>query len=135
MTANSISLAEFRNLMERGHPPTILDVRTPAEYSRLHASGAQLMPLDTLDPVAIAARHRASDDAIYVICQSGTRATKACQRLQDAGVAHAYCIEGGTAAWEQVGLPVVRGGGKVISLERQVRIGAGALVLLGVSVA
>ena len=40
-------------------------------------------------------------------------------------------VEGGTKAWEAAGLPVVRGQG-VISIERQVRIGAGTLVLLGV---
>ena len=39
-------------------------------------------------------------------------------------------VEGGTQAWEQAGLPVVRGK-KTISLERQVRIAAGALVFLG----
>ena len=39
-------------------------------------------------------------------------------------------VEGGTKAWEAAGLPVVRGKG-VISIERQVRIGAGAFVLLG----
>jgi rhodanese-related sulfurtransferase len=39
-------------------------------------------------------------------------------------------VEGGTLAWEAAGLPVVRGQ-KVISLERQVRIVAGFLVLVG----
>jgi len=66
-----------------------------------------------------------------VICQSGGRATQACQQLADAGVGPVFCIEGGTAAWERAGLPVERGPGKVISLERQVRIGAGSLVLIG----
>lgn len=33
-------------------------------------------------------------------------------------------------AWEQAGLPVVRGR-KTISLERQVRIAAGSLVVIG----
>ena len=41
------------------------------------------------------------------------------------------CVDGGTEAWEQAGLPVVRGRG-VIALDRQVRIAAGLLVLLGV---
>lgn len=40
-------------------------------------------------------------------------------------------VEGGTLAWEGAGLPVVRGR-RVISLERQVRIAAGALVVAGV---
>jgi rhodanese-related sulfurtransferase len=44
---------------------------------------------------------------------------------------HVVCVEGGTDAWEQAGLPVVRGH-KVISLDRQVRMAAGLLVLLGV---
>jgi hypothetical protein len=39
-------------------------------------------------------------------------------------------IEGGTLACVEAGLPVVRGK-KAISLERQVRIAAGSLVLLG----
>jgi hypothetical protein len=40
-------------------------------------------------------------------------------------------VEGGTRAWVACGLPVTRGK-KAVSLERQVRITAGALVLLGV---
>jgi rhodanese-related sulfurtransferase len=39
-------------------------------------------------------------------------------------------VTGGTVAWEQAGLPVKRGK-KAISLERQVRIAAGFLTLLG----
>ena len=35
-------------------------------------------------------------------------------------------------AWNEAGFPVTRGRSRVISLERQVRIGAGALVLTGV---
>ena len=44
----------------------------------------------------------------------------------------AVLIEGGILAWEEAGLPAVYGERKVISLERQVRIAAGALVLTGV---
>jgi rhodanese-related sulfurtransferase len=47
-----------------------------------------------------------------------------------AGVTNVINVEGGTRAWDQAGLPVVRGK-KTISLERQVRIAAGSLVLLG----
>jgi hypothetical protein len=41
-------------------------------------------------------------------------------------------VEGGTQACESSGVPVVRGK-KAISLERQVRIAAGSLVLTGVT--
>jgi rhodanese-related sulfurtransferase len=40
-------------------------------------------------------------------------------------------VVGGTLAWTAAGLPVVRGEAKMISLERQVRIAAGALVATG----
>jgi len=43
-------------------------------------------------------------------------------------------VEGGTLAWDQAGLPVTRGK-KMMSLERQVRIAAGSLVLIGVVLA
>ena len=135
MSSNLVPLAELRTLMERGRPLHILDVRTPAEFARVHAVGARLLPLDELDPAAVAAERRDAQDSLYVICQSGGRAAKACQRLQEAGVVQVYSIEGGTSAWEKMGLPVERGGASIISLERQVRIGAGIFVLLGVALA
>ena len=94
MSSNVISLAEFRRLMEGGKPLTVLDVRTPAEFARVHAVGARLMPLDQLDPAAVAAQRRDADEAIYVICQSGARAAKACQRLQEIlAIVNVECCE------------------------------------------
>ena len=48
-----------------------------------------------------------------------------------AGYPNVVSVQGGTEAWERAGLPVVRGTATVMSLKRQVRIGAGSLVLLG----
>jgi rhodanese-related sulfurtransferase len=135
MSVKTISIAECRRLIEGGQPLNIIDVRTPPEFARVHAVGARLMPLDGLAAAAFVAQNGNANKSILVICQSGTRAAKACQRLQEAGLTEVYCIEGGTAAWETSGLPVERGKSKVISLERQVRIGAGSVVLLGVTLA
>ena len=131
MPIKTIPIAEARRLTELGRPLHIVDVRTPAEFDAVHASGARSIPLDELDPAALAADRRSADDPIYVICQSGTRAAQACRRLDEAGVANVFNIEGGTAAWTRAGLPVERGASRVISLERQVRIAAGSLVLVG----
>jgi len=73
-----------------------------------------------------------TDQTVYVICKSGGRAAKACERFHAAGFTNVASVEGGTEAWEAAGLPLVRGASRVLSLERQVRIGAGSLVLLGV---
>jgi rhodanese-related sulfurtransferase len=108
----------------------LIDVRTPGEYAGVHAVGARLMPLSGLDPAAVAAaRTGAAGTPIYVLCKSGMRATKAAEQLIAAGI-EAAVVEGGTDAWVAAGLPVVRGQG-AISLERQVRIAAGLLVLGG----
>jgi rhodanese-related sulfurtransferase len=51
-----------------------------------------------------------------------------------AGVTNVVSVDGGTSACESAGLPVVRGR-KTMSLERQVRIAAGALVAIGAGLA
>ena len=58
----------------------------------------------------------------------GRRRARSSWRLDITNVVN---VEGGTTACVEAGLPVVRGK-KAISLERQVRIAAGLLVLLGV---
>lgn len=120
-------------LAERGRggsPVTLLDVRTPVEFRELHAAGARNVPLDRLDPAA-AMRDRAGAGPLYLICRGGSRGQQACEKFLAAGFDNVVNVEGGTLAWEAAGLPVVRGR-KAMSLERQVRIAAGTLVLLGV---
>jgi rhodanese-related sulfurtransferase len=117
---------------QRGQTVHLIDVRTPGEYQAVHAVSAQLVPLDSLDPQALMTAHQvSSDNPLYLICRTGTRAQQAWKRFHDAGFTQVVCVEGGTEAWEQAGLPVVRGRG-VIALDRQVRMAAGLLVLLGV---
>jgi rhodanese-related sulfurtransferase len=65
-----------------------------------------------------------------VICQKGGRSANACGKLAAAGLTQVVNIDGGTSAWEAAGLSVTRGR-QTISLERQVRIAAGSLVLVG----
>ena len=109
---------------------TLLDVRTPAEFREIHAQGAQLVPLDILNRHAVEAARGANSGPVYLLCASGIRATKAAEQLRRDGLDNVVVVEGGTNAWVAAGLPVVRGR-KTISIERQVRIGAGTLVVLG----
>ena len=108
----------------------LLDVRTPAEFTEVHIPGSVLHPLDRLDPTAV--RQLAEGkSACVIICRSGGRAAQAAKTLLAAGIPKLVVLEGGMIAWESAGLEVTRGR-NTISLERQVRIGAGSLVLLGV---
>jgi rhodanese-related sulfurtransferase len=131
-TAPTILPAEVCRLRQAGRPVELIDVRTPAEFAQLHAEGARLVPLDQLDPRSLVPAGADADAPLYVICQSGARAAKAAEALRAAGRRDVFCVEGGTAAWTRAGLPVVRGTRRVWSLERQVRVAAGSLVLVGV---
>lgn len=112
-----------------GQRVELIDVRTPVEFREVHVDFARNVPLDRLDPAALRAQLNGSAEPLYVICRSGSRARQACEQLAAAGL-NVVNVEGGTAAWEAAGLPVIRGQA-AISLERQVRIAAGFLVLLG----
>jgi rhodanese-related sulfurtransferase len=113
----------------------VLDVRSVAEYRAGHIPGAQSIPLDSLSADALAhAFKRPSlgrEETLYVTCHTGPRARQAAERLQQAGFVNLSLIEGGTRSWEQLGLPVERCG-KALSLERQVQIAVGSLLVLKV---
>ena len=108
----------------------VIDVRTPVEFREVHLEIARNVPFDSLDPTAVMNERSASDEPLYVICRGGIRGGVACQKFLDAGYTNVVNVEGGTQAWLKAGLPVVHSK-KGISLERQVRIAAGLLVLLG----
>jgi rhodanese-related sulfurtransferase len=128
----TISPSQVVSEFGSGKQVALIDVRTPMEFSEVHAIRARNIPLDRLDAAAVAGEN---GGGIYVICKSGGRATKACNALEAAGVANVFNVEGGTDAWIAAGLPVERSGRKVVSLERQVRIAAGTIVLVGVILA
>ena len=146
----TISPSEANSLCERG-AAILLDVRTPAEYAGRHARRAVNLPIDSINKDSIknlkasagisstsvsANQHggsvnKVATPRICVICESGGRSRKAAQALVEMGETDILDVQGGTRAWETAGLPLNRGKG-VISLDRQVRIAAGFIVVLGV---
>jgi rhodanese-related sulfurtransferase len=131
MDVATITPKEVEDLRRRGQIVDLIDVRTPVEYREVHAEPARLVPLVGLDSRAVMeARNGTKEAPLYTICRSGSRGRQACEAFHSAGFTNVVNVEGGTLAWEQAGLPVVRGK-KAISLERQVRIAAGSLVVLG----
>ena len=131
MSVSTITPQQLTELCKGNGRIELIDVRTPIEFREVHVEFARNVPLDRLDPVAVlASRNGSKDDPLYLICRSGSRGRQACEKFLAAGFANFVNIEGGTLACVEAGLPVVRGK-KGISLERQVRIAAGLLVLLG----
>lgn len=130
MSVTTISPQQLHDRLQKGEAIDLIDVRTPAEFREVHVGFARNVPLDQLDAAEIAAGRNGTSEPLYVICRSGSRGKQACEDLLAAGYSNVVNVAGGTAAWNQEGLPVERSE-KAISLERQVRIAAGALVLTG----
>ncbi len=132
MTALASPLLDPRATAEmiRAAPGTrLLDVRSPGEFETVHIPGAYNVPLDTLAEHAREIRS-IGDEQIILVCQSGNRARKADSALRSLGMSNLHLLDGGMIAWQAAGLAVNRGG-KRMSLERQVRITAGAIAAVG----
>jgi rhodanese-related sulfurtransferase len=109
----------------------LVDVRSGSEFASGHIPGAINIPMEEIEARL--------DDLdvnlpIILICQSGKRARMSASLLEPCQRQIAV-LEGGTKAWIQAGLPVVASVRTRWSLERQVRLGAGLLVLAGVILA
>lgn len=132
MNATTISPQQLFERHQADSDLDLIDVRTPVEYREAHVPFARNVPLDRLNAAQLASGGTPDAQPLYVICRSGSRAQQACAQLQSAGLTNVVNVAGGTQAWDQAGLPIVRGK-KAMSLERQVRIAAGLLVVLGVA--
>jgi rhodanese-related sulfurtransferase len=125
--AQTISIETWKQWTAKGQRAQLIDVRSATEFAAGHVPGAINIPLEQielrtadLDPAA----------SIVLICQGGTRARCAQTLLADSN-AGPVILEGGTDAWVRTGNPVVRSTAARWALERQVRLAAGLLVVVG----
>jgi glyoxylase-like metal-dependent hydrolase (beta-lactamase superfamily II) len=125
----TITATEAIAFVKKGGAVSVIDVRTGAEFDGEHIDGSRLISLDKI------AEHADSVRAVPVprllLCRSGNRASIARTTLEKLNVAGMSVIEGGIAAYAEAGGDTVKGTTH-ISLERQVRIAAGSMVLIGV---
>lgn len=110
--------------------PVLIDVRTPTEFETGHIVGSRNLPLDLLqrDPSAVAS---SLPKSAVLLCQSGARSQQAAQTLTQAGAEHFQTLSGGINAFVQAGGELSHGRQRW-AMERQVRMGAGALVTAGI---
>ncbi|MGE4159547.1 MAG: rhodanese-like domain-containing protein [Planctomycetota bacterium] len=106
----------------------LVDVRNPDEFANGYVDGARLLPLPELQN-----RWRElQGQKPILMCQSGMRSERARLQLEGLGFPPLKTLKGGINAWKQANLPVKKTS-NVISIERQVRIAAGSLVVLGIA--
>lgn len=125
----ALKAQELAELLQSRPDVRLLDVRTPGEYESAHVPGAYNVPLDTLGEHAAEIRATV-DKPVVLICQSGTRARRAEEALKRCTMTNLHVLEDGMNGWIAAGQVVNRGPDR-LSLERQVRIAAGALAATG----
>ena len=98
-----------------------VDIRSAAEYRREHIAEAVCIPAAELavkpDAAANADMRTAQAAATLAAAANGRTA---------------YILDGGLQAWKKAGLPTIADRSAPLDIMRQVQIGAGSLVLLGI---
>lgn len=113
-------------LLSTPNPPRLIDVRTPREFESAHIDGSLNLPLDQLSQ----GLNNLPTETLILICQSGQRAKRASEILSQSGLTNLQVLQGGIENWIAANNPIIRGRPS-LSLERQVRIIAGALAATG----
>lgn len=124
--ATPITVQQLRQHLHEGQSIQVIDVRSPGEYAAGHVPRATNIPLEQVE----ARLGDIGPGPVAVICQSGRRASMACETLAQIH-SDLLLVEGGTSAWQGAGFPVVAMSGGRWSLERQVRFVAGLMVFVG----
>lgn len=124
---DTMSAAEAVLRVRAGGGPSLLDVRTGVEVDGEHVPGARHVALDELtgrvDEV------RAMPAPRLLLCRTGSRARTARTTLGELGVRGLTVVEGGIEAYRAAGGTTTQGVARM-SLERQVRVVAGAITLV-----
>jgi len=125
-----IDSSKLRQLINDDPLIRVLDVRTGGEFDSVHIPGSYNVPLDTL---AEHARDLAElDHPVVLVCKSGARADQAHGKLAGAGKQRLHLLDGGLDAWLASGGDVVRGSSQTWAMDRQVRLVAGSISLVGI---
>jgi rhodanese-related sulfurtransferase len=123
MSLKPVTPLEASDLIAKG--AKLVDVRNSDETARIFIPGALRHPLPELIPGQF------SGQTIIYHCRTGNRTDTSAIQLA-ATTEHGYVLTGGLNAWQAAGLPVKEDRSRPIEIMRQVQIGAGGLVLLGV---
>jgi glyoxylase-like metal-dependent hydrolase (beta-lactamase superfamily II)/rhodanese-related sulfurtransferase len=123
-----ISPLEADAILKQDPMAKILDVRSTFEFSQIRVEPSMNVPIDTFSGrIDELSRTRQN---YLVLCHTGNRAAMAADMMMQSGINRVKVIKGGLVNWQKEKLPVIKEQGG-ISLERQIRIIAGGLVLSG----
>ncbi len=97
-TYRLVSFETAKKMMDEQPEHRIIDVRGEEEYVTGHASGAVLLPLDTISAETAAEAIPSKTTLVLAYCRSGRRSQLAADRLAELGYTNVYDI-GSLVGW------------------------------------
>ena len=92
-----ITKRQIEELQEQKATVKLIDIRTPAEYEKMHVPGALNMPAETIGENIT---KFTTKDTIVCICNKGQeRSQNAAETLAAMGFANVFYLEEGTLGW------------------------------------
>jgi glyoxylase-like metal-dependent hydrolase (beta-lactamase superfamily II) len=128
--AHTDCLSVHEQRKEDPHAVQLVDVRSALEFTGDHIEGAWNIPLEELEQRIT--ELNTARGPVVLLCQTGNRSLMAAQILERRKFSNYRIMDGGMKGWIKAGLPYKKGG-QVLSIMRQVQMGAGLLVLTGVA--
>jgi rhodanese-related sulfurtransferase len=125
---NKIDAFKAKSLLDSGKA-VLIDIRESDEFAREHVPGAHHVPLSGFSPKDFPEDR--NKIAIFH-CASGARTAEAAPRILGSGFTEVYMLEQGLAGWKKAGQKTIVNRRMPISIQRQVQITAGMMVLIGV---
>ncbi len=111
VVTTGVNAAEAATLLSGRNDVTVLDVRTPKEFSGGHIKGALNFDIKQDDFKEKLAKLE-KGKAFLVHCRSGHRSQRSVVIMEALGFENIYHLDGGLNAWQLAGNPVAMGDGK-----------------------
>lgn len=102
--AGGVQPSEAVLLMNR-EKAVVIDVCEPAEFAQGHVVGSKNIPLAQLEaqlPQVV----KNKSLPVIIVCQAGSRASRAAAQAQKLGYERAQALAGGLKSWREANLPV-----------------------------
>ena len=103
----AVKAAELPLLINRADA-LVVDLSAIADFEKGHIAGSRNVIPSQFDPEGKLLAGR-KQSPVVLVCRTGMASAAAARRLRKAGFEQVYWLEGGIAAWQAAGLPLVKG--------------------------
>lgn len=103
----AVKAAELPLLINRANA-LVVDLSAIADFEKGHIAGSRNVIPSQFDPEGKLLAGR-KQSPVVLVCRTGMASAAAARRLRKAGFEQVYWLEGGIAAWQAAGLPLVKG--------------------------